>query len=406
MFQPPGNSFDARRQCGLALVAAALGVAYAAPMALGQLSTTLDAKKKVTWHTKKLAVPKTGKFEWKLYAQGTCAPVCDENETVGPGVSEWNVATGAWAVPPGPQPPPAGLKDTGLQDCSVGKAQAKLACVVAAADPVLGADLVLIKTSLEPWTFEYEDVGGTATATVEGSVKVPGCTAFYTTPGDRSGKVSTTAQVVKISGDGASFKDPIWLELHQEGAGLVASQKLFSLDVFASRDATLIWDDTIGILMEVPLGAGAEVTIAGAYPGSWITGPPGPFGATLTGGQFTPIGAWAGLPWAVSVDEGMLRAELPAAALPALELDYVIPASLITPGTLYFPVLVYTVAQGDGAAPCYADCSQDGQLTVSDFGCFQMRFVASDPYADCDSSGSFTIADFACFQSQFVIGCP
>ncbi|MFM9996464.1 MAG: hypothetical protein ACKVU4_11770 [Phycisphaerales bacterium] len=55
---------------------------------------------------------------------------------------------------------------------------------------------------------------------------------------------------------------------------------------------------------------------------------------------------------------------------------------------------------------CYADCNRDGVLSVSDFGCFQGKYVLGDPYADCNGSGSYTVADFGCFQSKYVIGCP
>jgi hypothetical protein len=56
--------------------------------------------------------------------------------------------------------------------------------------------------------------------------------------------------------------------------------------------------------------------------------------------------------------------------------------------------------------PCYPDCTEDGALTVADFGCFQTRFAAGNPYADCNADGSLTVADFGCFQTQFVAGCP
>ncbi len=55
---------------------------------------------------------------------------------------------------------------------------------------------------------------------------------------------------------------------------------------------------------------------------------------------------------------------------------------------------------------CYADCNQDGQRSIADFGCFQTRWVSFDPYGDCDLSALFTVADFACFQTAFVAGCP
>ena len=64
------------------------------------------------------------------------------------------------------------------------------------------------------------------------------------------------------------------------------------------------------------------------------------------------------------------------------------------------------LAKWIGCQNCYADCTQDSQLTVADFGCFQTRFVLQDPYADCNADGFLTVADFGCFQTRFVTGCP
>jgi hypothetical protein len=58
------------------------------------------------------------------------------------------------------------------------------------------------------------------------------------------------------------------------------------------------------------------------------------------------------------------------------------------------------------AGDTYADCNESGSLSVADFGCFQTRFVAGDPYADCNADGVLTVADFGCFQTKFVAGCP
>ena len=55
---------------------------------------------------------------------------------------------------------------------------------------------------------------------------------------------------------------------------------------------------------------------------------------------------------------------------------------------------------------CYADCNFDGQLTVSDFGCFQTQFVLGDSSADCNGDGALSVPDFGCFQTRFVGGCP
>ena len=55
---------------------------------------------------------------------------------------------------------------------------------------------------------------------------------------------------------------------------------------------------------------------------------------------------------------------------------------------------------------CYPDCTGDGLLAVSDFGCFQTKFVQGDLYADCTGEGLLSAADFGCFQTRFVTGCP
>lgn len=51
---------------------------------------------------------------------------------------------------------------------------------------------------------------------------------------------------------------------------------------------------------------------------------------------------------------------------------------------------------------CYPDCNGDSTLTIGDFGCFQVKWLAQDPYADCSVDGVFTIGDFGCFQGAFV----
>jgi hypothetical protein len=68
--------------------------------------------------------------------------------------------------------------------------------------------------------------------------------------------------------------------------------------------------------------------------------------------------------------------------------------------------LIDNVRVNPAPVACYPDCTNDGALTVADFGCFQTRFVAGYPYADCNASGTLTVADFGCFQTRFVAGCP
>ena len=55
---------------------------------------------------------------------------------------------------------------------------------------------------------------------------------------------------------------------------------------------------------------------------------------------------------------------------------------------------------------CYPDCNGDGQINLSDFGCFQTKFALGDPYADCNGDGVRNLSDFGCFQTKFALGCP
>ncbi len=55
--------------------------------------------------------------------------------------------------------------------------------------------------------------------------------------------------------------------------------------------------------------------------------------------------------------------------------------------------------------PCPADCDQNAQLNINDFGCFQTNFAIGDPKADCDGDGQLLIDDFICFQTLFALGC-
>lgn len=74
------------------------------------------------------------------------------------------------------------------------------------------------------------------------------------------------------------------------------------------------------------------------------------------------------------------------------------------------PTLLDYVSQGSPAEiiidSCYPDCDHSGTLTISDFACFQTKFIAGNLYADCNHSGTLTISDFGCFQSAFIAGCP
>ncbi|MFM9995676.1 MAG: alpha/beta hydrolase fold domain-containing protein [Phycisphaerales bacterium] len=69
---------------------------------------------------------------------------------------------------------------------------------------------------------------------------------------------------------------------------------------------------------------------------------------------------------------------------------------------------LFTLVLGGCFANCNADLTPSGlpRLDVSDFGCFQGKYVLGEPYADCNASGHLTVADFGCFQGKYVLGCP
>ena len=62
--------------------------------------------------------------------------------------------------------------------------------------------------------------------------------------------------------------------------------------------------------------------------------------------------------------------------------------------------------KGVAAPVCYPDCNGDGQLNLSDFGCFTTKFALGEAYADCNGDGIRNLADFGCFTTKFALGCP
>ena len=95
-----------------------------------------------------------------------------------------------------------------------------------------------------------------------------------------------------------------------------------------------------------------------------------------------------------------------------------LPTTLSVPDWILREVVI-TAGKGAGAweahgsifdviitAPCYPDCNEDGQLNLSDFGCFTTRFALGEGYADCNGDGVRNLSDFGCFTTKFALGCP
>lgn len=65
------------------------------------------------------------------------------------------------------------------------------------------------------------------------------------------------------------------------------------------------------------------------------------------------------------------------------------------------------LAGGGGGPPsCYRDGNGSGTLSVADAECVQGEDVLGDLYADCNADGQLTVTDFGWLQTRFVIGCP
>ena len=118
------------------------------------------------------------------------------------------------------------------------------------------------------------------------------------------------------------------------------------------------------------------------------------------------IGRWDGAVWS-ALDSGLNAG---AHTMAALE-DGLGPAVYVGSNTFTQSgnVSAKRIARwgcGPDIFGCYPDCSGDGVLTVSDFGCFQTRYATASPYCDCNGDLLLTVADFGCFQTKFVLGCP
>ncbi|MCA9278065.1 MAG: hypothetical protein H6815_04665 [Phycisphaeraceae bacterium] len=55
---------------------------------------------------------------------------------------------------------------------------------------------------------------------------------------------------------------------------------------------------------------------------------------------------------------------------------------------------------------CYADCDNNGTLSVADYLCFGNAYANNDPYADCDGSGLLSVFDYICYGNAYAEGCP
>jgi hypothetical protein len=154
-------------------------------------------------------------------------------------------------------------------------------------------------------------------------------------------------------------RDPISVEVVELETATTYVEDLFGFNISADgMTDSYSWNwDSAGILLETPRGTeGAiegSVMIDGQSVSSWLVNPIGSFGVSLAGGVFSASGAWANLPWQVTYDQGAaVSAFLPGADLASLELNYVIPDSILRDGFTYSHALIESTSlDATGAAP-------------------------------------------------------
>lgn len=131
---------------------------------------------------------------------------------------------------------------------------------------------------------------------------------------------------------GAMISDPIVVQLVEIETADTATQELFSFGISDTGFSAISWNDTTGVVLEVPSDTISSLHISGGFNSSWITSSTiGTFSLSFADGEFTAGGDFAGLPWDITTDSSgaAVRAELPPEHLPAFEAEYVIPDSLI-----------------------------------------------------------------------------
>lgn len=152
-----------------------------------------------------------------------------------------------------------------------------------------------------------------------------------------------------INERGRSIHDPIVLTIKDIDTGDIWSTELFSLDVASSskNGALALWnyDSNNGIDLALERNIDGvldgRIDIAGSMNSDWIIDPVGEFGASLVGGQFSATGAWAGLPWDLTMDGGdVIAASLAAEYVPS-SLSYTVPDAFINDDHTYSQSLAW-----------------------------------------------------------------
>jgi hypothetical protein len=134
------------------------------------------------------------------------------------------------------------------------------------------------------------------------------------------------------------MRDPVELSIVEYESDLtVATEQLFCMDSDCSGIGEVVWDDTVGIVLDVPRDDSSSVVIAGAFESSWVTQSTGSFSVMLADGHFEATGELATVPWVFTYDDSVyvIKAELAPEYVPELVAEYQVPEEAVEPDVYY-----------------------------------------------------------------------
>jgi hypothetical protein len=159
-----------------------------------------------------------------------------------------------------------------------------------------------------------------------------------------------------INEGGHSIHDPIIISVTELPTGETWSEEIFSLDILSQNGAgtPVHWeyDSSRGVMLSVERNndgvMDGSVGMQGASNSDWLVESFGDFGATLANGVFEATGAWADLPWDLTMEGfDVARAELAPEYIPTV-FDYVVPADLLVDDYLYSQSITWDdVSEGE-----------------------------------------------------------
>lgn len=175
------------------------------------------------------------------------------------------------------------------------------------------------------------------------------------------------------------YSDPVRLEVTDAVSGdIIAENTLFHQQWLAIDDASVAWDDMIGLVLTTGVEGAASVEIG--TPSPWVLNPFNG-GAMLVDGSLSTSGAFAGLGWVVDTAGGITTATLPLSDLTShflleLEIDGLGDPPNDVNLRLYAPAQGYA-SEGAEVVP------EPATLTLLLFGAGLLAGVAAVSHRQC-----------------------